>query len=289
MSVNTSSALELTQEQVQKILIQPLEAASVFLASNPRVFDTNGSQVRVPKMGGPIDDPGWTGESELIPTEDVDFGEVTLLPSTMKSVKVITRFSNELARQSVVALDSALRDRLVRDVASKLDKQFLGLLGDGITTPMGMLAWNGTQLVDATGSAASLDMLHDAWGKALSANVDMSRLRWVMRPDTFTSVRKLKDSQNRYQLQPDPTQDGVFRLLGAPVTITPNLALDGENQSTIVLADFSQIAVARDMAPSVTVLRERFADYDEQALRVVARYDAKPLNAEAVVTIRNVA
>ena len=54
-----------------------------------------------------------------------------------------------------------------------------------------------------------------------------------------------------------------------------------------MLADFSQIAVARDMAPSVTVLRERYADYDEQALRVVARYDVKPLNAEAVVKITN--
>ena len=33
----------------------------------------------------------------------------TLLPSTMKTVKTITRFSNELARQSVVALDAALQ------------------------------------------------------------------------------------------------------------------------------------------------------------------------------------
>lgn len=289
MSVNTTNTTELTQEQVQRILVQPLEAAAVFLAAGPRIFDTNGSPVRVPKLGGPITDPGWTGESELIPDRDVDFGEVTLLPSTMKSVKVITRFSNELARQSVVALDSALRERLVRDVAMKLDQQFLGTTGDGITTPMGMLAWSGTQLVDAAGGAVTLDMLHDAWGSALSANVSMSSLRWFIRPDTFVAIRKLKDTQNRYQLQPDPTQDGVFRLLGAPVTITPNLPLDAESQKTIVLADFAQIAVARDLAPSVTVLRERYADYDEQALKVVTRYDAKPLNAEAVVTIRNVA
>ena len=39
----------------------------------------------------------------------------------MKSLKSLTRFSNELARQSVIALDAALRDRMVRDVAAKLD------------------------------------------------------------------------------------------------------------------------------------------------------------------------
>lgn len=51
MAVNVSTASELTQEQVQRILVQPLEATAVFLAAGPRIFDTNGSQVRVPKMG----------------------------------------------------------------------------------------------------------------------------------------------------------------------------------------------------------------------------------------------
>ena len=62
----------------------------------------------------------------------MDFDEVMLLPSTMKSVEVITRFTNELARQSVVALDAALRDRLVQDVAKKLDP-VPRLTEDGIT------------------------------------------------------------------------------------------------------------------------------------------------------------
>src|SRR4051812_2991840 len=103
MAVSTTTAAELTAEQVQKILVQPLEQASVFLAAGPRIFDTNGSPVRIPKMGGPIT-ADWIGENELITEKDVGFDEVTLLPSTMKSVKVITRFSNELARQSVIAL-----------------------------------------------------------------------------------------------------------------------------------------------------------------------------------------
>lgn len=38
-----STASELTQEQVQRILIQPLTDKSVFLAAGPRIFDTNGS------------------------------------------------------------------------------------------------------------------------------------------------------------------------------------------------------------------------------------------------------
>ena len=76
------------------------------------------------------------------------------------------------------------------------------------------------------------------------------------------------------------TQDGAYRLLGAPVTVTNRIPADlgaGSDETVVVLADFSQIAVARDMAPSVTILRERYADYDQQGIRVVARYDAAPL------------
>lgn len=288
MAVSTTTAAELTAEQVQKILVQPLEQASVFLAAGPRIFDTNGSPVRIPKMGGPTS-PDWIGENELITEKDVTFDEVTLLPSTMKSVKTITRFSNELARQSVVALDAALRDRLVRDVAAKLDAQLLSASGDGITTPKGLFAYSGTQTV-AVGGAITLDALLDAWGKALAANVNLAALRWVMQPREFVKLRKVKDTTNAYLLQADPTADGVFRLWGAPVSVTARVpdTTGGTPTARAALVDFSQIAVARDLAPSVKVLTERYAEYDQLALRVVARYDAAPLNPEAVVALTTI-
>ena len=290
MAVSTTTANELTQEQVQKILVQPLEAKSLFLASGPRIFDTNGSQVRVPKMGGPTT-PAWHGENEQITEQDPEFDEITLLPSTMKSVKVLTRYSNEMARQSIVSLDAALKDRLVTDVASTLDAAFFGSTGDGITTPKGMLAWEGVQTLDAAAADIGLDALVDAWGMALAANVDMARLRWFMRPEAFTALRKIKQGtgSNQYVLTPDATQDGVFRLFGSPVVITPRLPLDGESQQTVVLADMTQVAVARDQAPTVKILDQTFGDFDQQAIRVTARYDVAPLNPEAVVRIENVA
>jgi len=288
MAVSTATAPELTQEQVVKILVRPLEQASAFLAAGPRIFDSAGP-LRIPKLGAAIADPGWTGENELIPERDVAFDEVSLLPSTLKSVKVLTRFSNELARQSVVSLDQALRDRLVTDVAAKIDSQFFSASGDGITTPKGLFAHAGIQ-TSPVGGAITLDALLDAWGLALSASVDMSRLRWVMQPREFVKLRKVKDSQNRYQMQPDPTADGVFRLFGAPVIVTSRVPDTTATPPTarIGLVDFSQVAVARDLAPSVKILDQTFGDYDQLALRVVARYDLGVLNAKAVVALTGI-
>ena len=219
----------------------------------------------------------------------MNFDEVVLLPSTMKSVKVLTRFSNELARQSVVALDAALKDRLVRDVAATLDGQFFSASGDGTTTPKGMFAWSGTQTV-ALNAALDLDALHDAEGMALDANVDPSRLKWFMKSREFVALRKIKDTTGRYIVTPDPTEAGAYRLLGHPVTVTNRVPDTTGTTPTarVALADMSQVAVARDLAPSVKLLDQTFGDYDQQAIRVVARYDAAPLNAEAVVKITGI-
>lgn len=284
MAVSTATAGELTREQVTAILTGPLEQKSVFLAAGPRIFDTDGSPVRIPRSpGSVVEQLEWVGENELIPEVDPSFDETALLPSTMESVKVITRYSNELARQSVVALDAALRDRLVADVAAKIDGQLLSDTGDGITTPRGLFAYAGVQTVPVDG-AVDLDSLMDGYGLALGANVDPATLRLFIRPDTYMDLRKIKDNDGRYMLQPDASSGGiVVPALGATVHLSTRIPA-----GNAALVDMGQVAVARDLAPTVKILTERYADYDQQAIRVVARYDAAPLNPEAVVTFTGI-
>lgn len=281
------AAAELTAEQVQTILVQPLEAASVFLAAGPRIFDTAGP-LRIPKAPG-ASNVSFVGENEAIPEANPDFDEVSLLPSTMKSLKTLTRYSNELARQSVVALDQALKDRLVADVAAKIDSQLLSAAGDGITTPRGLFAYSGVQTLDVKG-ALTLDHLLTAWGMALGENVNLTSLKWFLTPGDFVTLRKVKDTSGQYLLQSDPTADGVFRIWGAPVVISARVPNTTATPATgrAALVDMSQIAVARDAAPSVKILDQTFGDFDQQAIRVTARYDAAPLNPKAVVALTGI-
>lgn len=287
MAVSTTSASELTQEQVAKILVKPLEEAAKFLAAGPRIFDTSG-ELRIPKLGAPTT-VNWVGENEQITDVSPDFDEVTLLPSTMKSLKTLTRYSNELARQSVVALDAALRDRLVTDVAAKLDAQLFSASGDGTTTPQGLFAWSGTQNLAVDG-IMELDDLHDAEALALGENVEPANLKWVMTSREFVDLRKIKDTTERYIVQPDVSTAGGYTLLGHPVIVCNRVpdTTGTPNTGNAALVDFSQVAVARDLAPTVKILDQTFGDYDQMALRVVCRYDAKPLNAKAVIKLTGI-
>lgn len=288
MALSSATAPELIQDAVSSILVQPLQAASQFFAAGPRIIDTAGP-VRIPKMGATAVPTTFVGQNELIPEGDVDLEEIGLLPSTMKSIKVLTKFSNELARQSVLSLDSALKEKLVSDVAAAVDAQLFSAAGDGILTPQGLFAYAGTQDV-AVGGVLTLDHLLDAQGLALGANSSLESSKWVLTSRDFIKLRKLKDTQGRYQLQPDPTAPGKFVLFGLPVIVSnrvPNTT-GATPTGRAALVDFSQIAIARDVAPAVTVLDQTFGDYDQQAIRVVYRLDAKPVNAAAIVTLSGI-
>lgn len=284
MAMSTAGTTELTREQVQTVLVKPLEATSQFLAAGPRIVDTAGP-LRLPKLGGPIT-PSWVGENEQIPEVNPEFDELALLPSTMKSIKTLTRYSNELSRQTFISLDAAIKERVVKDVADTMDAQLFSASGDGITKPKGLFAHAGVQTV-AVGGALSLDALLDAQAKALAANVNLERTKWVMTSREFIGLRKVKDTQGRYLIEPDVHLAGQYRLFGVPVLITNRVpdTTGGTSTGRAALVDFSQIVVARDVAPTVKVLDQTFGDYDQAAIRVVYRLDAAPVNPEAIIVL----
>lgn len=273
MAENTTANPELLQEQVSNILIQPLEAESIILNSGARIFDTS-SPLRIPKLVS-SSDPAWTAEGAQITEHDVDFDEVTLMPTDRKSVKTIIRFTNELLRQSVIGLDSVLKTRLVGDVTRKIDTAFL--TGNGAAQSVtGIINQAGVQtgVLDASDPDSLLDAL------ALASAAEVTPNRWFISGADFFTLRKLKDGNNKYLIESDMTADAKYTLFGVPVTVTNKL-----DAGKAVLADMAQVAIARDTNPTVTMLSERYAEFDEQAIRVTARFDLGLLNPDAVVVL----
>lgn len=273
MVETTANNPELLQEQVASLLVEPLEAQSVVLAAGPRIFDT-ASPLRIPKLVG-SGEASWTGEGELITEHDVNFDEVRLMPTDRKSVKTLIRFSNELLRQSVIGLDQVLKTRLVADVARKIDDAFL--TGDGVTGSVtGIVNQTGVQtgVLDVTEPDSLLDAL------ALASAAEVEPNRWIISGADFYAIRKIKDNSNNYILESDITSGTTHRLFGVPVTVTNKLPA-----GTAILANMGEVAIARDTNPTVKLLDQRYAEYDEQAIRVTARYDLGLLRPEGVIVL----
>ncbi|HNP58461.1 MAG TPA: phage major capsid protein [Gordonia sp. (in: high G+C Gram-positive bacteria)] len=273
MAESTAANPTLLQAQVANLLVQPLEAASVVLAAGPRIFDT-ASELRIPKLIS-SGTPAFVAEgAEIADTHDVEFDEVKLMPTNRRSIKTILRYTNELVRQSVVGIDAVLKARLVKDVSDLLDSALL--TGAGATNSIrGITAQTGITPgeLDVTDADCLLDAIAALNAKEVTPN------RWFISGADFAALRKLKESTTsaRYLLEPDPTKQSGTTIFGIPATITNKLP-----EGTAILADMSTVAIARDTSPSVTVLNERYAEFDQVGLRVTTRYDLGLLHAEAV-------
>lgn len=282
----TSDNSTLIQSQVANLLVQPLEQASTFLAAGPVVLDSS-SPVRVPRIVNGVT-AGFVAEGAQISDGDVAFDEVTLLPSTLKGLKVLVKLSNELIRTSVVGLESVLRTRLVTDVANALD----AALWDGAGTSntiKGILRQTGIQTgtLDLTDPDSLIDGLAVAQGNKVTPS------HWVMTAASFAAIRKVKvgTTDKRYVIDPNTIQNGTdLRLLGLPVIITDNIANTGTapGKARVGLIDMSKVVVARDVNAEVKILDQTWGDYDSIGIRVVSRWDTALLQSEAVTLLTEV-
>lgn len=275
---STTTANQLIQDQVSTMLVEPLEAASVVLAAGPTIFNS-AEPLRIPTLTD-FPDAGWVGENEEIPSDgEATFGEIALMPTDRKSIKRIVRVSNELIRQAKQGVSTILQTKLVSTVADALDDALLA--GDGADHSVtGILHQPG--VTTAAMSTTDTDPFLDAL--ALAASKEVVPNRFILNGTDFYNLRKLKDANGRYILQGGPAEGAPYTLFEVPVTATNKLPA-GKG----ILADMSQIAVVRDIDPTVTLLNERYAEFDQVGIRVTTRYDLGLLRPEGVILLDSAA
>ena len=291
MANSMKNTPELTQEEVVPFLIKPLETKSLILRQGPMIIDSQGDPLRIPKLDDRGDDPTWKAENEKIDEAEAEFDEVTLLPTNLKSIKTITRFSNELARHSVLKIGTVLQANVVHKVANTWDTAALlgaGTVdGNGNRPVIGLINQPDIQTASwpnaasATGAGSLVDATVGAYSKLLNAEIEtFDKVVWFMSLLKFEELLKVKDSEGRGFLVPDINNPAQYRLQGIRVVPTSKLP-----EGTQLLVDFTYVVVGRDLSPSVKILDQLYGDYDQMGIRCVARMDIGLLHPEAVVKI----
>lgn len=272
-TANTTNSNALIETKVQSMLVEPLQAESVVLNAGPTLFNS-AEPIRVPTISGETG-AAWVGENEEIPEGNAPtFGELSLMPTDRKSLKTIVRVSNELIRMAKIGVSSVLQNKIVTDVRSALDDALL--TGDGEEdTITGIL---NQENVTKAPFDADVDSILDAL--AYMAANETAPTKFFMSGADFFTIRKLKDNNGRYLLQPDVTQAGQYQLQGIPVTATNKLPT-----GTAIAANMPDIAVVRDEDARVNLLTERYAEFDQVGIRVTTRYDLGVIRKEGVLIL----
>jgi len=223
---------------------------------------------------------GYKNEFEDLVADAGKFTSVDLGGFLAGALTLIGRSVENNAAFSVVDF---IVDQMAEEIAYWIEGQLLA--GTGVNAAQGALNTQNT-LTAAAAAAVTADELITLQAKVKQAY--QANACWIMHPDTFTAIRKLKDGNNRYLLQDDITGAFPYRLLGKPVFVSDNMPAMAAGKKAILYGDCTGLSVNWRENIGIQILREQFAV--KHAIGVIAwmEFDAKVSDHQklAVLTMK---
>lgn len=215
MSLNTSNLRSISPDQVEQLIVQPVESASVALQAATLVT-TAATRTKIPRVTA---DPSasWVAEGAEIGTSDPTVDDITVTPEKLAGLVVV---STEAAEDTSPAAADMIGDGLARDIAKKLDGAFFGSSPDGSSQPDGLEDLAGVSEVDAGASWANLDPFAAAISNAEGHGLAVSS--FVANPADALALSQLKESTTsiRPLLGADATLATRRVVLGVPLLVS---------------------------------------------------------------------
>jgi HK97 family phage major capsid protein len=274
-STTTTFGPILRPEQIGDLVIQPLMQQSI-AGQVLTAVSTGSHDYRVPIVAA---DPSasWTAEGAEITATDADVDELTITPSKLAALTIISR---ELANDSSPAAQNVVGQGITRDLSRKTDQAlFTATTPNG---PGGLPGVSGISTVSAGAAYANADAFSDALYTSEQHNGMITA--FVTNPATAMTLAKLKTGTdfNTPLLQADPTQPGKRQILGVPLLTSPYVTTT--NNVVWAIPQSQCFWVVRENA-EVEADRSVFFTSDRVAIRAIVRQGFGFPNPPAIVKI----
>lgn len=143
--------------------------------------------------------------------------------------------------------------------------------------------FNSTQKVTASVEKMNFDDLISLQMFVPTAYQD--KAVWIMHKDTWAEIMKLKDANERYQLNPDPKSPFSWVLLGKPVYISDYAPKKTSGKAFIAYGDMSGLYVKFSNKLEEVIYREKFASQYAIGVSVHSEFDAKIIEEEKIAVL----
>lgn len=208
-----------------------------------------------------------------------DSGKFTSIDLTGFLAGALTLIGKSVANNAQVDVVSFIITEMSKAIAEFLEKELL--IGTE-NKAQGALSTTNTVTAAAV-SAITADELIST--QAAIKQAYQANACWIMHPDTFTALRKLKDGNNRYLLQDDFTSEFPYRMLGKPVFVSDNMPKMEAGKKAVLYGDMTGLSVNMRENVEIQVLMEKYAT--QHAVGIVAwfEFDSKVTDNQKIVTI----
>lgn len=249
------------------------------ILSRATVYYMTG-ELKVPVYGASSGHDVKVAYSDDFTELTADAGKFTSVDLKGYLVGALTLIGRKLKTNAMFNVADFIVNYMAEEIASFLEGELL----NGTPSKMEGALSTTNEKTAAAAAAITADELIDLQAKVKQAF--QSDACWIMHPETFTAVKKLKDGQNRYLLQDDFTGEFPYRLLGKPVFVSDNMPKIATGKKPVLYGDMSGLSVKIAEQLEIEVLREKYAT--QHAIGVVAwmELDSKVTDSQRMAVLK---
>ena len=199
-------------------------------------------------------------------------------------IGALTKISKSLLNNSDFDLVNYVIERMAKKMAKFIEKECLYGTENKIAGIKGTYDATNMKVTSANNNAILADELIDL--QELVPDAYQEDAYWIMNRSTRKQIRKLKDGQGNYLLNPVFDKKWGYELLGRPVYCSENVTALGTSAKEVMFyGDFSGLGIHEPEKVEMQVLYELFAA--QHAIGVVgyAELDAKVENTQKIAVM----
>lgn len=208
-----------------------------------------------------------------------DSGMFTSVDLSGYLVGALTLVGRSAINNSGIDIVSFVINEMAKRIAWFLEGELLNGTSGKAT---GALSTSNT-LTAASSTALTVDELIDLQAKIPTAY--QADAIWIMSPDTFSKIRKLKDTTNRYMLETNLSNGFPYTLLGKPVYVSDNMPAMAASAKTVLYGDMTGLAVNMRKDISIEVLREKYATQHAIGINAWFEFDSNVIDAQKLAVL----
>lgn len=219
------------------------------------------------------------GYSDEFSELTADSGKFTSIDLTGYLVGALTLVGRSAINNSGIDIVSFVINEMAKRIAWFLEGELLNGTSNKAT---GALSTSNT-LTAASATAITADELIELQSKIPTAY--QADAIWIMNPATFSAIRKLKDTSNRYMLETNFSNGFPYMLLGKPVYISDNMPTAAAGSKTVLYGDMTGLGVNMREDISIEVLREKYATQHAIGINAWFEFDSNVIDSQKLTVL----
>jgi HK97 family phage major capsid protein len=248
-----------------------------------RVFDVKG-ELRVPYYGDNSGDNITCTYAEEFTELTAHAGKFTAVTLTGYTAGVLTLISKSLigkAQEAGINIVNFIVGEIAKKVAFFIEKEFLK--GTGSSACQGILTGATNVIETTTASAIKSDDLISLQDSI--PDIYQRDAVWIMNRSTKSAIRRLKDGNGNYLLNPDLTAQWGYSLLGKPVYTSDNMPLLEDGEKAVIYGDLTGLTAKFAQNIEMQILNEHYATQHALGICGWLEVDSKVTNQQKLAVL----